>query len=83
MKAFALAALLLALTAPTATAADDPQAQGTLTYARTGGIAGVNDNFRIKRDGWSLLNGASSGCARSSARRSRSSSRRPSSSGPR
>jgi hypothetical protein len=61
MKALALAALLLALAAPTASAAtaDDevPKLKGTLTYARTGGIAGVNDNLRIKRDGWSLLNG--------------------------
>ena len=57
MKAIALAALLLALTAPTASAAEVPKLKRTLTYARTGGIAGVNDNFRIKRDGWSLLNG--------------------------
>ena|SRR5688572_13936751 len=59
MKFIAFAALLLALTAPTAAAADDeiPKLKGTLTYARTGGIAGVNDNLRIKRDGRSLLNG--------------------------
>ena len=57
MKAIALALTLLALTAPVASAADTPKLKGTLTYARTGGIAGVNDNFRIKRDGWALLNG--------------------------
>lgn len=57
MKSIALAVLLLALTAPLATAAEVPKLKGTLTYARTGGIAGVNDNFRIKRDGLALLNG--------------------------
>jgi hypothetical protein len=62
MRFIALAALLLALTAPTAAAAagsDDevPKLKGTLTYARTGGLAGVDDRLRIKRDGWSLLDG--------------------------
>jgi hypothetical protein len=59
MKAFALAAALLALLAPAASAAqkETPRLKGTLTYARSGGLAGVNDSFRIKRDGWSLLNG--------------------------
>lgn len=58
MKAIALAALLLAIFAPAAAAADSkPKLKGTLTYKRTGGIAGVNDSFRIKRDGWSILNG--------------------------
>lgn len=57
MKFIALAILLLTLTAPIASADDVPKLKSTLTYARTGGIAGVNDNFRIKRDGRSLLNG--------------------------
>ena len=57
MKSIALAVLLLVLIAPTASAAEVPKLKGTLTYARTGGIAGVNDSLRIKRDGWSLLNG--------------------------
>jgi hypothetical protein len=57
MKLIALAVLLLALTAPAASAADVPKLKGTLTYARTGGIAGVDDNLRIRRDGRSLLNG--------------------------
>ena len=57
MRFIALAVLLLALTAPTAAADEVPKLKSTLTYARTGGIAGVNDSFRIKRDGWSLLNG--------------------------
>jgi hypothetical protein len=58
MKAIALAAVLFALLAPVAAAAGSkPKLKGTLTYARSGGIAGVNDNFRIKRDGWSILNG--------------------------
>jgi hypothetical protein len=58
MKAIALAALLLAILAPAAAAADEkPKLKGTLTYKRTGGIAGVDDSFRIKRDGWSILNG--------------------------
>ena len=57
MKAIALAALLLAVLAPAASAQEKPKLKSTLTYARSGGIAGVNDNFRVKRDGWSLLNG--------------------------
>jgi hypothetical protein len=57
MRFIALAVLLFALTAPTAAADEVPKLKSTLTYARTGGIAGVNDSFRIKRDGWSLLNG--------------------------
>jgi hypothetical protein len=58
MKAIALAALLLCVLAPAAAAAQEkPKLKSTLTYARSGGIAGVSDSFRIKRDGWSLLNG--------------------------
>jgi hypothetical protein len=57
MKAIALAALLLAVLAPAAAAQEKPKLKSTLTYARSGGIAGVDDKFRIKRDGWSLLNG--------------------------
>jgi hypothetical protein len=57
MKLIALAVLLSALIAPAASAAEVPKLKGTLTYARTGGIAGVDDNLRIKRDGRSLLNG--------------------------
>jgi hypothetical protein len=58
MKAIALAVALLAALAPAAAAAQEtPKLKSTLTYARSGGIAGVSDSFRIKRDGWSLLNG--------------------------
>jgi hypothetical protein len=57
MKAIALAALALALLAPAAAAGEKPKLKGTLTYERAGGIAGLDDSLRIKRDGWSLLNG--------------------------
>lgn len=57
MKVIALAVVLLSLTAPAAAAADAPRLKGTLTYARTGGIAGVADDFRIRRDGRAMLNG--------------------------
>jgi hypothetical protein len=59
MKALALATLLsLVVLAPAAGAAQEkPRLKSTLTYERTGGIAGVDDRLRIKRDGWSLLNG--------------------------
>ena len=58
MKAIVLAAVLLAVLAPAAAAAQEkPKLKSTLTYERTGGIAGVDDKLRIKRDGWSLLNG--------------------------
>jgi hypothetical protein len=63
MKAIALAAVLLAAVIPGAAAAaqddDPPRLKGTLTYARSGGIAGVDDNLTIKRDGKSRLNGRS------------------------
>ena len=58
MKAIVLAAVLLAVLAPAAAAAQEkPKLKSTLTYERPGGIAGVDDKLRIKRDGWSLLNG--------------------------
>lgn len=60
MKAIALAVAVLALTAPSAAAAQDdepPRLKGTVTYERSGGIAGVNDDLTIKRTGKSRLNG--------------------------
>jgi hypothetical protein len=60
MKVHALAIALLALAAPVAYAQDEPpKLKGTLSYARTGGIAGVSDSFKIKRTGKARLNGRS------------------------
>lgn len=57
MKAIALAATVLALATPAAAQDDPPKLKGTLTYARSGGIAGVADDLTIKRDGRTRLNG--------------------------
>jgi hypothetical protein len=58
MKAIALAALLLALLSPGAAAADEepvPKLKGTLTYARSGGIAGISHKLTVRRDGRARL----------------------------
>src|SRR5262245_36673806 len=61
MKAIALAAAVLALALPATAAAQDepPKLKGTLTYERSGGLAGTSDSFTIKRTGKARLNGRS------------------------
>jgi hypothetical protein len=62
MKAIALATLLLTVAAAAPAVADDkdiPKLKGTLTYTRSGGLAGVDDRFTIKRDGRARLDGRS------------------------